>query len=253
MMLQRYVLALAIGSLLSCSTEMEQNSEHPQSSIESNDINNLINNSDESALDSLGNRLSEMGLVDVQQINPNIRVDLKYSSTDNLMNTNVYGNLKRAYLREEIAQKLSRAQNYLTEIDSNLFLLVYDAARPQWVQWKMWNLLDSIPVSKRVKFVSNPKNGSVHNYGAAVDLTICNAKGEPLDMGAGFDDPSDIAYPSKESYFLNQGFLNEAQIKNRLLLRRVMKQAGFVNLETEWWHFNGLSRNAAKSKYEIIP
>lgn len=202
--------------------------------------------------DTLALRLIDLGLVDLQTINPNIRVELKYSTTDNFMKTNVYGNLNQAFLQEEVARKLSQAQHELTATDSTLFLLVYDAVRPLWVQWKMWNLLDSIPVHQRVKFVSNPKNGSVHNYGAAVDLTICDAFGIPLDMGAGFDDPREISYPSKETYFLNKGELTQVQIKNRQLLRKVMKSAGFTNLNTEWWHFNAMSRQEAKRRYKIV-
>ena len=202
--------------------------------------------------DTLERRLIGLGLVDVQSVNPNILVDLKYATTDNFMKTNVYGNLRRAYLQKEVAHKLSAAQYELSKIDGNLHLLVYDAVRPRWVQYKMWNLLDTIPVYKRTKFVSNPKNGSVHNYGAAVDLTICDRSGTPLDMGAGFDDPREIAYPSKESYFLLKGELTDEQITNRQLLRKVMKLAGFYNLQTEWWHFNAMTRNAAKQKYEVI-
>ena len=169
------------------------------------------------------------------------------------MRTNVYGSLRRAYLQPEVAAKLSQAQEALSEIDSNLFLLVYDAVRPQWVQFVMWNLLDTIPIHQRTKFVSNPSRGSVHNYGAAVDLTICDRYGFPLDMGAEFDDIREQAYPSKETHFLQRGELNELQIKNRQLLRKVMKSAGFNNIPTEWWHFNAYSREIAKSKFQIIP
>ncbi len=203
--------------------------------------------------DSLELRLLSLGLVDVQSINSQIKVSLKYNTTDNFMKTNVYGGLKKAFLQKEVAEKLSKAQNELSRIDSTLYLLVYDAVRPLWVQWEMWNLLDSIPVHQRVKFVSNPKNGSLHNYGAAVDLTICDAHGMPLDMGAGFDDPREIAYPSKEAYFLQKGMLTREQIKNRQLLRKVMKSAGFVNIPTEWWHFNAFTRYQAKTKFEIVP
>jgi D-alanyl-D-alanine dipeptidase len=203
--------------------------------------------------DTLEQRLVSLGLVDVQSVNATIRVSIKYSTIDNFMKTNVYGKLKKAFLQKEVAEKLSVAQNELTKIDSNLFLLVYDAARPLWVQWKMWHLLDSIPVHERVKFVSNPRRGSVHNYGAAVDLTICDFSGNPLDMGAGFDDSREIAYPAKEAHFLKQGQLTQRQIKNRQLLRKVMKSAGFKNIETEWWHFNAMTRNEAKRTYEIVP
>jgi D-alanyl-D-alanine dipeptidase len=116
----------------------------------------------------------------------------------------------------------------------------------------MWNALDTLRPSERVKFVSNPINKSLHNYGAAVDLTICNSEGKPLDMGAGFDDIRKIAYPSMEAHFLATGELTEQQIANRSLLRKVMRSQGFRNLPTEWWHFNACSRAEAAKKYALL-
>jgi len=191
-------------------------------------------------------------LIDVRTINPNIRVELKYATIDNFMKMQLYDTLRKAYLQKEVAERLGKCQDYLTTIEPGLFLLVYDAVRPVSVQQKMWNALDSIPVSERGKFVSNPANGSVHNYGAAVDLTICNSKGIPLDMGAGYDDIRLIAYPSKEAYFLKKGELTETQIQNRVLLRKVMSSQNFSNIPTEWWHFNAFSRNTAKAKFRAL-
>ena len=203
--------------------------------------------------DTLGAFLTRCGLVDVQTLNSNIFVQLKYATTDNFMHQNVYGNLKKAYLQKEIAEKLNRSQQKLSSIDSNLHLLVYDAARPLSAQKIMWKLLDSIPVAKRGKFVSNPANGSIHNFGCAVDLTICTPDTVPLDMGAGFDDARLIAYPEMERVFLDSGLLNKVQIKNRRLLRSVMYAGGFYNIQSEWWHFNGVNRWQAKEKYSVIP
>lgn len=202
--------------------------------------------------DTLGERLKSLGLVEVRDLNPRIRVDLKYASQDNFMKQNVYGNLSGAYLQVDVAEMLGRAQESLTQIDTSLFLLVYDAVRPVWVQRVMWELLDSIPIHNRTKFVSNPKNGSLHNFGAAVDLTICDANGVPLDMGAEYDDPAEIAYPSLEYKFLQSGQLTSDQIANRKLLRQVMRKAGFSVLPTEWWHFNAMSREQARSRYTLV-
>jgi hypothetical protein len=116
-------------------------------------------------------------LVDVQSINSSIRVDLKYASTDNFMHMRLYERINRAFLQKDVAERLAKCQTYLTKLDSGLYLLVYDAVRPISVQRKMWNVLDSIPDSDIGKFVSNPANKSLHNFGAAVDLTICNSKG----------------------------------------------------------------------------
>jgi D-alanyl-D-alanine dipeptidase len=157
-----------------------------------------------------------------------------------------------AYLQKDVAERLARCQVYLKSIDPDLHLLVYDAVRPVSVQQKMWDALDTIPVSDRTKFVSNPDNGSIHNYGAAVDLTICDANGTALDMGAGYDDIREIAYPRLEEQFLASGELTIEQVENRKLLRKVMASQKFTNIETEWWHFNACSRVLAKEKYSVM-
>lgn len=220
---------------------------------------NSINTSNQSTkhivypvkLDTLEQKLIDAGLVDIQKVDASIIVLLKYATNDNFMQTNVYGNLKKAYLQAEVAQSLSEAQQYLKSIDTSLSLLVYDAVRPRSVQQYMWDYLD-LPVSEKIKFVSNPKNGSIHNYGSAVDLTIAKNDGTPLDMGAKYDEIESIAYPRLESEFLASGELSIAQVQNRKLLRKVMKKAGFTGISSEWWHFNRYPRWKAKSLYEII-
>ena len=203
-------------------------------------------------IDSLEQALISAGLIDIQSLNDSILVSLKYSTADNFMKRPLYSNLRKAYLQPEIAQRLARVQQFLSKEDSSLRLLIYDAVRPRSVQWKMWKGLDTLPVSKRVKFVSNPKNGSVHNYGCAVDLTLADQFGNALDMGAEYDDLRRIAYPKFEQEFLLKGLLSKEQLANRALLRRVMKQEGFSGIPTEWWHFNGHSRSRAKKRYKII-
>jgi D-alanyl-D-alanine dipeptidase len=205
----------------------------------------------EPEIDSLEQILIDAGLVDLQSVDSTILVDLRYSSTNNFMHEDVYGGLNKAYIQLSVAQDLAKCQAKLKEIDSNLTLLVYDAVRPRSVQQKMWDILD-MPINEKVKFVSNPKNGSIHNYGAAIDLTIAYVNGDTLDMGAGFDDIRKIAYPRLESQFLKSGELTQKQVDNRKLLRRVMKAGGFYNIQTEWWHFNRYNRNKAKEMFEIV-
>ncbi len=201
--------------------------------------------------DSLELSIINAGLIDIQTLDPSILVDLKYSSTDNFMNKNVYGKLKKAYLQADVAASLVLAQQFLKSQDSSLTLLVYDAVRPRSVQQYMWDYLD-LPINEKIKFVSNPKNGSIHNFGSAVDLTIAKNDGTALDMGAKYDEIEKIAYPRLEATFLAAGELTEAQINNRKLLRKVMKHAHFTGISTEWWHFNRYSRSVAKTKYTII-
>lgn len=196
--------------------------------------------------------VSQFNLVDVQTLNNAIHVDLKYATTDNFMGIKLYERLKKAYLQKDVAERLSKVQDYLAKINPGFHLLIYDALRPVSVQQKMWDALDSLPPVERGKFVSNPKNRSLHNMGAAVDLTILDQQGVPLDMGAGYDDIRQIAYPSLEKQFLTEGKLTEVQIGNRDLLRKVMKSQGFRQLQTEWWHFNACSRAEGLLKYKVL-
>ncbi len=191
-------------------------------------------------------------LVRVDAYNKQVFWDLKYASTDNFMHRILYDTLKTVYLQRDVARRLAKCQELLTSIDSNLHLLVYDGVRPLAVQWEMWHALDTIPVAQRVKFVSNPRNGSVHNYGAAVDLTICDVSKKPLDMGAGYDDSRKIAYPSLEAQFLASGELTQKQVANRQLLRKVMRSQRFSNIPSEWWHFNAFPRIIVKTRYRIV-
>ncbi|MCP4134600.1 MAG: M15 family metallopeptidase [bacterium] len=193
--------------------------------------------------------LIEQGLVDVQTLNPDIRVDLKYSTTDNFLGVDMYGSLTKCYLVKEAARKLARAQTCLTKIKPGYRLLVFDGLRPRRYQYKMW---DVVKGTARQRYVANPRYGSIHNYGAAVDLSIADAAGKELDMGTPFDSFSKRAQPRYEQVYLKKGKLTKKQIENRELLRAVMKQAGFHGLRIEWWHFNAFPKSVIKKKYKII-
>jgi len=191
-------------------------------------------------------------LIDIQEINSDVLVDLKYATLDNFMKEKMYSRMNRAFLQKDVALRLSNCQDYLSRIKPGYKLLIYDALRPVSVQQKMWDAMDSLPPVERGKYVSNPKNRSLHNLGAAVDLTICDEFGNPLDMGTKYDDFREIAYPELEKHFLKTGELTNRHIENRELLRKVMRKEAFRNIPTEWWHFNACSRKDGLSKYQVL-
>lgn len=211
----------------------------------------LVKTIKEAFVGELENRLINMGLVNIQDVDSTLLIDVRYSSLNNFMKEDVYTDLESIYLQKTVAIDLKKCNTYLKTIDSSLVLLVYDGVRPRSVQQKMWDVLD-MPISEKTKFVSNPKNGSIHNYGCAVDLTIATIDGDTLDMGAGYDDVRKIAYPRHEAKYLKSGALTVDQVENRKLLRKVMKKGGFYNIQTEWWHFNRYNRNKAKSLFKIV-
>ena len=196
--------------------------------------------------------LGGIGLVDLEAFDERILIYLKYASEDNFMHQQLYDTIRQLFIQKEVAVRLSAVQDYLDSLNPGYRLLVYDGVRPVQVQKEMWDALDSIPPLNRGKFVSNPALGSVHNFGAAVDLTIADKFGKPLDMGAGYDDFRPIAFPSKEAHFLKTGELSKQQWENRRLLRKVMRSQKFSNIPSEWWHFNAYSRITASHRYQLL-
>ena len=191
-------------------------------------------------------------LVNIQELDSTIFVDLKYSTTDNFMNMDMYGELEICYLRKNPAEMLLRANEYLKETNPELNLLVYDGLRPRSIQRKLWNALDEVPETERTQYVADPEKGSIHNYGAAVDLTLAHKNGAPLDMGTKYDYFGELAFPALEDSLLSIGLLTVAQIENRKILRNVMTKAGFLTISSEWWHFNAYSYQNIQTKYNII-
>lgn len=192
----------------------------------------------------------QKGLIDVQEVIPEVLVDLKYSSDDNFMGFDLYGDLHRCYLQPDVAQMLKKAHESLVKQDSTLTFLIYDGVRPRSIQQMMWDSLD-MPFERKIRFVSNPQFGSLHNFGAAVDITLARDS-EALDMGAGYDDTSLVAWPIHEQQMLEAGLLDQQQLTNRYVLRRAMSAGGFFNIQSEWWHFNACYREEAQRRYEII-
>lgn len=200
--------------------------------------------------DTVLSRYSQMGLVEM--LDSRIEVDLRYATENNFMKSLLYDTLNRLFVQKDVGGRLIKCQDYLDSIQPGFHLKIFDGVRPLLVQREMWDAMDTVPAGLRGKFVSNPIYGSGHNYGTSVDLTICDSTGAELDMGAGYDDFRDIAFPSKEAYFLKSGELSKEQYENRKLLRKVMRFQKFYNIPSEWWHFNACSRSTAESRYEIL-
>jgi D-alanyl-D-alanine dipeptidase len=196
--------------------------------------------------------MAKQGLVEVQQAIPGILVELKYATTDNFMHKNVYGCLQKAYLQKEVVARLKKAQDYLSASHPGYHLLIYDAARPLSKQWDLWNALPQYPPKVRRNYVANPAEHSIHNYGSAVDLTVADEQGRPLDMGTPFDFFGEMAYPSREKVLLASGKLTKEAYNNRLILRKAMVRGGFMPIEYEWWHFNAFSRAEAKRRFAVL-
>lgn len=212
--------------------------------------------------------MSSYGLVDIQSIDDEILVELKYSSTDNFVGEDMYGNLERAYFEPSFADRVVKAQQILKRRNPNYTLLIYDAARPISVQRHMRKVVEGTQFEG---FVADGTKGGRHNYGVAVDLTISQIDGSPLDMGAEFDDFSKAASvkgtpdtddPATRSidvyrdYVLGlaeRGIISLEAANNRLLLIEVMLEAGLYPYRREWWHFEEIiSIKETRDKYKLL-
>lgn len=202
-------------------------------------------------ISDLEKTMINMGLVDIEKLDSTFVVNIVYSTPNNFVGVDLYGGFSKCYLQKDVAEKLILAQKHLKKINPNLSIMIYDGARPRSVQQKMWDVVQ-MPIEEKVKFLSNPKRGSIHNYGCAVDVGLATNNGEEVDMGSPFDHMGIEAHPVAEQKLLAEGVLTDTIVKNRQLLRNIMHKAGFYNIQTEWWHFNSCRREVAMEKYQII-
>ncbi len=161
-------------------------------------------------------------LIDVQLYIPQIRVDLKYATSNNFTGQPVY-HFDRCFLLKEVVLRLSQVQKELEAVD--LGLKIWDGFRPLAVQWKFWELMPDR------RYVADPREGGRHTRGTAVDVTLVSKDGKELPMPSDFDDFSEKA---RRDYA--QASIEE--IANRELLCSVMEKNDFIGLPTEWWHFD---------------
>lgn len=195
--------------------------------------------------------MDSLGLINIEELDCSITVKLMYTQADNFTGEVLYDDLSEAYLHPDAAYALVKAQRALKELHPSYSLLIYDAARPMSVQKKMWNVVKG---TSKYKYVSNPnRGGGLHNYGLAVDISIQDSLGQPLPMGTKVDHLGVEAHITQEGELVRDGKMSETERQNRLLLRKVMKKAGFRALPSEWWHFNFCSRDVARQKYKVIP
>ena len=170
-------------------------------------------------------RDSTKAMVELKQLIPRLSYELRYATTNNFMRRRMYPrNTNYTFLRIPAANALKSVQLDLNA--RGLGLKIWDAYRPYSVTTKFWELIQD------ERYVADPKKGSGHNRGIAVDLTIIQlSDGKELDMGTGFDNFSDTAHHD----FLQ---LSAAVLENRKLLKSTMEKHGFVSFASEWWHYS---------------
>ncbi len=164
-------------------------------------------------------------LIEPSRLDPTIKLDIRYATTRNFLGTPLYSEA-RAFLQRPAAEALVRVQRSLAP--EGYGLLIHDAYRPWYVTRLFW---DAMPPELH-RYVADPAQGSRHNRGCAVDLTLYDLKtGRALEMPSVYDEATERAYPTYTGG-------TAAQRAARDLLRRHMEAQGFTVYEFEWWHFD---------------
>ncbi len=149
-------------------------------------------------------------------------IDIKYATTDNFVHEIIYP-CGRFFLRPEVAQALEMAHAEVSK-EGYKFIL-FDGYRPRPAQQKLW---DKVP---NPNYVAPPAEGSMHNRGVAIDLSLTDLNGKEVDMGT----PYDFFGPEAHHDYTK---LSRDILDRRLLLKSVMESQGFQSIRTEWWHYS---------------
>lgn len=163
----------------------------------------------------------DTSFINIQSISSDFVLDLKYATSDNFLKQKVY-DCPECFLRINTAKALVKANQDFIKLGYRIKL--YDCYRPLNVQKKMWQILPG------THYVANPKKGSKHNRGAAVDLTLVDSLGNELDMGTKFD------FFGKEAHHT---YLNHSKevLANRKILKETLAKHNFKSIYNEWWHY----------------
>ncbi len=166
---------------------------------------------------------ADMELIDLEKLIPGIKLDIRYATKNNFTGEIIY-TIAKAFARKPVALALKKVQDSLAF--HNLGLRIYDAYRPYSATLKFYEVYPD------TNFVANPKYGSRHNRGCAIDLTLIDLNtNQEIPMPSEFDDFSEKAHPDYMD-------LTPEVIENRTFLFNIMSHFGFTHYPTEWWHFD---------------
>lgn len=160
--------------------------------------------------------------VNVLELDSSIILDIRYATTNNFVEEKMY-DCGKCYLRKDVAAAALKIHNQLKK--EGLGLKMFDCYRPRPVQWKMWKKVPN------PSYVADPRKGSMHNRGSAIDLTIVDSNGKELDMGTDFDFFGQKAYHTYTKH-------SKEIMANRTKLKSIMEANGFRSIRTEWWHYS---------------
>jgi len=196
------------------------------------DTTKTENTQTDSSIVSQTTTIPDSAFVNIKSLSSEFAFDMRYATSNNFLKAVVY-DCDNCLMRHEVAKALLSANDSLIKMGYRV--VFFDCFRPKEVQKQMWEIF---PDSR---YVANPyKNGSVHNKGAALDISLQKIDGSPVDMGTSFDHFGEEAHHAYRN-------LPDSVLQNRKILKTVMEAFGFHSIKTEWWHYN----YGAQSKYTI--
>lgn len=180
--------------------------------------------------------ISDTTFVNLKDYSTDFIYDMKYATEDNFLKAKVY-DCAECLLRLKTVEALIEANKSF--IKKGYKIKLYDCYRPLSIQKKMWEIVSN------PKYVADPKKGSIHNRGGAVDISLVDANGKEVDMGTSFD-----FFGIEASH--NYTKLSKEIISNRKFLKNIMIKNGFNSFDSEWWHYNlktGLKDKVSNQKW----
>ena len=153
---------------------------------------------------------------------PAIDIDLRYATPENFTQKQIYHHASALLHQDALAALVQAAELASAQ---GLRLRVLDAYRPSAAQWRLWETLPD------PRFVADPRQGSIHTRGVAVDLTLCDASGQALDMGTAFDEMTEASFHGSTT-------ITATAQHHRQMLLDLMTQTGWTHHPYEWWHYN---------------
>lgn len=230
--MKRFILIIMIFTLclVSCGGAEERNKDvseetgaSAEESFESENVSELLEESEEATSEESDFEPSDEDLVEVSLYAENIITDLRYATEDNFFKTKLYEENK-AYLRYGTLKKLLIAEKALEE--KGFYIKIWDAYRPIEVQRAMWEICPD------PRYVSDPEKGNLsHTRGSALDVTIVYKDGGEVLMPTDFDDFSEKADRDYSD-------VSDDAAENARTLETIMEEAGFIGYKAEWWHYS---------------
>ncbi len=218
--------------LCSCQPKQQEHTQQSLSTIDSSSNAQVMPQSKGAAVDVATQEVNDTAFVNVKTRSNDFAFEMRYATTNNFLEKKVY-DCSNCLVRYEVFKALKMANDSLMQLGYKIKF--FDCFRPVEVQKKMWKIYPD------AHYVANPyTTGSVHNKGAAVDITLITLRGDLVNMGTDFDFFGEEAHHNYQK-------LSDEILANRSLLKIIMQHFGFDAISTEWWHYNYRGR----AKYGI--